>query len=487
MPSRLRPARKRTSRVDRRHPRSGRARAGRARLRLTPISSTRASRGADRALRRLLPARPTRPRTPRFAAYRDVQGRGDEGRRPSPRRCSRARPRSAGFVARLFGVEARDRGADRKARRPEQRALGLQEGLREEAALQGRPRGRGLEGQRGRARPTWRAAPSRPWARPRACSTAAPRPKRSRSPARCSCSTRSTTRPARWPRPAARSGRTSLRERAAEGARGARRARSDGGAVAEPSPTEPRTRRRPRTRWTRVEAWLAARRADHHDPARRWRSLKAPQQRSIYQNLVQLRRQPTRKAARALRRPAGRAARAATASRSPTGAAGRAPVESEVDYCLSATIATRTRAPRACATTRPAPSSRTRSASTARRLPARREDQRDAHHAARGRRRRRAGARAASTTRCCPGTGHRICNDCMKACVFQKQEPVNIPQIETAVLTDVLDAPVGRRDLRPAHAVEPAQRRAGRTRCPTTARTCSSSASARRATRCRTT
>ncbi len=24
----------------------------------------------------------------------------------------------------------------------------------------------------------------------------------------------------------------------------------------------------------------------------------------------------------------------------------------------------------------------------------------------------------------CPGTGHRICNDCMKACVFQKQEPV---------------------------------------------------------------
>ena len=43
----------------------------------------------------------------------------------------------------------------------------------------------------------------------------------------------------------------------------------------------------------------------------------------------------------------------------------------------------------------------------------------------------------------CPGTGHRICNDCMKACVFQKQEPVNIPQIETAVLTDVLALPWG--------------------------------------------
>ena len=38
----------------------------------------------------------------------------------------------------------------------------------------------------------------------------------------------------------------------------------------------------------------------------------------------------------------------------------------------------------------------------------------------------------------CPGTGHRICNDCMKACIFQKQDPVNIPQIETSALTDVL-------------------------------------------------
>jgi NADPH-dependent glutamate synthase beta subunit-like oxidoreductase/NAD(P)H-flavin reductase len=37
-----------------------------------------------------------------------------------------------------------------------------------------------------------------------------------------------------------------------------------------------------------------------------------------------------------------------------------------------------------------------------------------------------------------PGTGHRICNDCMKACVYQKQEPVNIPQIETRVLSDTL-------------------------------------------------
>ena len=43
----------------------------------------------------------------------------------------------------------------------------------------------------------------------------------------------------------------------------------------------------------------------------------------------------------------------------------------------------------------------------------------------------------------CPGTGHRICNDCMKGCIYQKTEPVNIPQVETNVLTDVLFMPWG--------------------------------------------
>jgi NADPH-dependent glutamate synthase beta subunit-like oxidoreductase len=41
------------------------------------------------------------------------------------------------------------------------------------------------------------------------------------------------------------------------------------------------------------------------------------------------------------------------------------------------------------------------------------------------------------------GTGHRICNDCMKSCIYQKQEPVNIPQIESKVLKDVLTLPYG--------------------------------------------
>jgi NADPH-dependent glutamate synthase beta subunit-like oxidoreductase/NAD(P)H-flavin reductase len=43
----------------------------------------------------------------------------------------------------------------------------------------------------------------------------------------------------------------------------------------------------------------------------------------------------------------------------------------------------------------------------------------------------------------CAGTGHRICNDCMKGCIFQKQDPVNIPLAETATLTDVLNLPYG--------------------------------------------
>lgn len=40
-------------------------------------------------------------------------------------------------------------------------------------------------------------------------------------------------------------------------------------------------------------------------------------------------------------------------------------------------------------------------------------------------------------------TGHRICNECSKACIFQKQDPVNIPLIETDILNKVLEFPYG--------------------------------------------
>lgn len=42
-----------------------------------------------------------------------------------------------------------------------------------------------------------------------------------------------------------------------------------------------------------------------------------------------------------------------------------------------------------------------------------------------------------------PATGHRICNDCMRACIYQKQDPVDIPEAETRILKDVLALPWG--------------------------------------------
>jgi NADPH-dependent glutamate synthase beta subunit-like oxidoreductase/NAD(P)H-flavin reductase len=43
------------------------------------------------------------------------------------------------------------------------------------------------------------------------------------------------------------------------------------------------------------------------------------------------------------------------------------------------------------------------------------------------------------------GTGHRICNDCMVACIYQSRnrDPVNVPQAETRILKDVLNLPWG--------------------------------------------
>jgi len=43
----------------------------------------------------------------------------------------------------------------------------------------------------------------------------------------------------------------------------------------------------------------------------------------------------------------------------------------------------------------------------------------------------------------CAATGHRICNDCMKACIYQRQDPVDIPQVETRTLKNVLALPWG--------------------------------------------
>lgn len=43
----------------------------------------------------------------------------------------------------------------------------------------------------------------------------------------------------------------------------------------------------------------------------------------------------------------------------------------------------------------------------------------------------------------CLVTGHRICNDCMQSCIFQKQDPVDTPQVESGILRSVLQLPWG--------------------------------------------
>lgn len=40
-------------------------------------------------------------------------------------------------------------------------------------------------------------------------------------------------------------------------------------------------------------------------------------------------------------------------------------------------------------------------------------------------------------------TGHRICNDCKRSCIFQKQTPVDVPNIESQIVRDVLSLPFG--------------------------------------------
>lgn len=40
-------------------------------------------------------------------------------------------------------------------------------------------------------------------------------------------------------------------------------------------------------------------------------------------------------------------------------------------------------------------------------------------------------------------TGNRICNDCSKSCIFQNQEPVDVPTIESFLVQHVLELPLG--------------------------------------------
>ncbi|EYF07994.1 FAD-dependent oxidoreductase [Chondromyces apiculatus] len=188
-----------------------------------------------------------------------------------------------------------------------------------------------------------------------------------------------------------------------------------------------------------LEAWLGRRRGDEHDPARRWPTLKAPHTLD-YQQLVQLRRKDESLPELFVGPDHERRERegfALTDRRAPP-----REVESEVDYCLFCHDRDKDSCSKGLRDNKTGAIKPNPLGVPLNGCPLC-EKISEMHVMRQG------GDSVASIALVCidnpmlPGTGHRICNDCMKACVYQKQEPVNIPQIETAVLTDVLGLPWG--------------------------------------------
>ncbi|HSQ64519.1 MAG TPA: FAD-dependent oxidoreductase [Polyangiaceae bacterium] len=204
-----------------------------------------------------------------------------------------------------------------------------------------------------------------------------------------------------------------------------------------------------------IEAHLAARRADHQDAARRWPSLRQPHSLD-FKNLVQLRRPDAALPELFVGPDEERRQRKGFKLTDKRGSARE--VEQEVDYCMychergkdSCSKGFRDKEPQA------SPPATDPSLRSGMRLDFKKnplgvelrgcplEEKISEMHVM-----RREGdvlaalALVTVDNPMCAGTGHRICNDCMKACVFQKQEPVNIPQVETRVLTEVLTLPWG--------------------------------------------
>jgi NADPH-dependent glutamate synthase beta subunit-like oxidoreductase/NAD(P)H-flavin reductase len=188
-----------------------------------------------------------------------------------------------------------------------------------------------------------------------------------------------------------------------------------------------------------VEAWLAHRYADHHDAVHRWASLRQPKNLD-YQNLVELRR-PDPKMPELFVGP-DHERRERDGFRLTDRRGDARTVEQEIDYCLYC----HNRDKDSCSKGLFEPKSATLKknplgvALTGCPLD---EKISEMHTMRRDGDALGALSLVLVDNPMCPGTGHRICNDCMKACIFQKQEPVNIPQIETRVLTEVLDLPWG--------------------------------------------
>jgi NADPH-dependent glutamate synthase beta subunit-like oxidoreductase/NAD(P)H-flavin reductase len=189
-----------------------------------------------------------------------------------------------------------------------------------------------------------------------------------------------------------------------------------------------------------IEAWLSARRKDHHDGAHVWSSLREPKK-VDHHNLVQIRRPDPKLPELFVGPEEHRRAREGFTLTDRRGTPRQ--IQAEVDYCLYC----HDRDKDSCSKgLRDAKTGAIKANPLGVDLNGCPLDEKISEmHLVR----HNDGDALAALALVCidnpmlPGTGHRICNDCMKACIFQKQEPVNIPQIETATLTDVLSLPWG--------------------------------------------
>ncbi len=188
-----------------------------------------------------------------------------------------------------------------------------------------------------------------------------------------------------------------------------------------------------------VEAWLVARLRDEHDPAHRWPSLKAPHTVDPTR-LVKLRRPDPAIPELFVGPEDERRARDGFALTDRRMSARG--VEQEIDYCLLChdrdkdSCSKGLREPKTGALKKNAIGVTLAGCPLGEKISEMHTMRADGRSIS-------ALALVCVDNPMCPGTGHRICNDCMKACVFQKQEPVNIPEAETRVLTEVLDLPWG--------------------------------------------
>jgi NADPH-dependent glutamate synthase beta subunit-like oxidoreductase/NAD(P)H-flavin reductase len=188
-----------------------------------------------------------------------------------------------------------------------------------------------------------------------------------------------------------------------------------------------------------IEAWLAARRKDHGDPAYRWPSLRVPKN-VDHHDLVELRRPEPKMPEVFVGPDHERREREGFVLTDPR--ADPRSVEQEIDYCLYCHERDKDSCSKGLRDNKTHEIKKNPLGVPLDGCPL--DEKISEMHVMR----REGDALAALAIVCidnpmCAGTGHRICNDCMKACVFQKQEPVNIPQIETRVLTEVLSLPWG--------------------------------------------